>query len=67
MIGGINPLEHSWLLAKLIALVLYVYLGNQVIKRRGSRARQWLSYVLALVVFTYMLGVALTKNSWLFL
>lgn len=62
VMSGINPLEHSWLLAKLVALVCYVYLGMQVIRGRGSLASQWICFGLALATFAYMLGVAIRKN-----
>lgn len=57
-----NPLQHSWLLAKIIALVFYVYCGAQVIKTRGSKIRQWAFYSMAVASFSYIIAVAMTKS-----
>ena len=56
------PNQQHWLLAKLIALVVYVLLGTVALKRGrtlGVRAGAW---VAALAVFFYILSVALTKQ-----
>jgi uncharacterized membrane protein SirB2 len=58
-----NPLHHSWLLAKIIALVVYVVLGTQVIKTKGSVQRQWLFYGLSIATFAYIGAVAVTKSA----
>ncbi|WP_320827003.1 SirB2 family protein [Reinekea sp.] len=62
---SLHPLNNAWLLAKVIALVVYIGLGAMVIKRRGSVTRQWLTYGAAIGVFAYILAVAITKNPWL--
>ncbi len=52
-----SPLRQPWLMAKLVALVVYVGLGA-VALRRG---RAWQVFA-ALAVFLYIVSVALTKN-----
>ena len=63
----LSPLEQSWLLAKLLALVVYIVLGLIAMRLGRSlrvRAGAWL---LALVVYAYIVAVALTKSPWVVL
>ena len=60
-----NPIDHPWLTAKIIALIVYIALGTQVIKTKGSKTRQWLSYILAISTFIYIGLVAITKSPTL--
>lgn len=58
----LNPFSTPWLLAKIIALLMYIILGTQVIKNKGGKTRQRLCFVGAILTFSYMLSVALTKQ-----
>lgn len=58
----LNPFTTPWLLAKIIALLMYIILGTQVIKNKGGKTRQRLCFVGAILTFSYMLSVALTKQ-----
>lgn len=58
----LNPFTTPWLLAKIIALLVYIILGTQVIKNKGSKTRQRLCFVAAILTFSYMLSVALNKQ-----
>jgi uncharacterized membrane protein SirB2 len=54
-----------WLQAKLTALLLYIGLGFIALHRgRFSRRTRLFAWLAALVVFAYMLAVALTKEPW---
>ncbi|WP_455384918.1 SirB2 family protein [Acidihalobacter prosperus] len=56
------PTQQPWLMAKIVALVLYIVLGTIALKRgrtRGVRAGAWIA---ALAVFFYILAVAFTKQ-----
>jgi uncharacterized membrane protein SirB2 len=56
------PTQQPWLVAKLVALLVYIVLGTIALKRgrtRGVRAGAW---VAALAVFFYILAVAFTKQ-----
>ncbi len=64
--ANFNPLEQPWLAAKIIALVVYVGLGAQVIKQRGSPLRQGICFVAALACFAYIVAVALSKQVLFF-
>jgi len=64
---SISPLSSPWLMAKIIALLLYILLGTLAIKRGKTlkiRLTAWLS---AQLVFIYIVTVALTHNPlpWL--
>ena len=59
---SISPLTSPWLMAKIIALLLYIFLGTIAIKRgktRNIRLSAWLS---AQLVFIYIVTVAITHN-----
>lgn len=63
---GMSPGNQPWLLAKIIALVAYIGLGVAAFKvaKPGLQKVFWFA---ALVVFGYMISVALTKNPLGFL
>jgi uncharacterized membrane protein SirB2 len=59
---GLNPLTTFWLLAKILALLLYIALGALCLKSVPGSRRQLVFFVLALTVFSYIVLVALTKQ-----
>ena len=62
------PLVHGWLTAKLIALLVYIGLGLMVFRFAGTRTQQFGYWLAAILVFGYMVGVAIRHHpmSWLF-
>lgn len=56
-----SPMQQPWLLAKIIALILYIVLALMTFKHPnlGTRKIFWL---LSLVVFAYIVSVAISKN-----
>jgi uncharacterized membrane protein SirB2 len=64
---GLSPLEHGWLAAKLIALVLYIVLGTLSLKRGKSRGQRIAAWIAALLVFGYMVSVAVAHDPLPFL
>ena len=52
----------SWILAKIVALFVYIGLGIVVIKQIGSIPVRITSVVLALLCFVYIASVAITKQ-----
>jgi len=64
---SLNPLSHSWLLAKFVGLVVYIVLGTIAIRRGSTMRIRTIAFVAALSVFAYIVGVALSKSpaSWL--
>jgi uncharacterized membrane protein SirB2 len=65
VISGAVPWKVSWTLAKLVALLVYILLGMIAMKSRGPIAV--LAFVLATLVFAYMVLVAISKSPtpWL--
>jgi uncharacterized membrane protein SirB2 len=61
MIGN-APLTHAWLTAKVLGLVAYVVLGTIALKRGRTRRIRAAAFVAALLVFGYIVSVAVTKS-----
>lgn len=55
----------GWLGVKLIALVFYIVLGSLAIKRGRTRSKRVIAGLLALLVFAYIVAVALSKSPLL--
>lgn len=58
-----SPGSQPWLLAKIMGLVIYIGLGVVAFKNSDPRVRK-VSWLLALIVFGYIVNVALSKNPW---
>lgn len=63
---GLSPGVHPWLLAKIVALCVYIVLGVLAFRhpRKPVRTLAWLA---ALVVFMYIVSVAFSKQPLGFL
>lgn len=59
---SISPLSNAWLMAKIIALLLYIFLGTIAIKRGKTRVIRLAAWLGAQLVFIYIVTVALTHN-----
>lgn len=60
----ISPLT-DWVLAKIIALIAYIALGVLAFRIAKTPSRKALFWVLALLMFAYMYGVAITHSvTW---
>lgn len=57
------PHQTPWLAAKLITLLLYIGAGSMAIKRGRTPSGRALFTLLALVIFAYMVTVAITKTA----
>lgn len=64
---GQYPFVDAWLTAKLLALLAYIVLGMFALKRAPSYALRTLSGSLAILVYVYIVSVALTRlpQPWL--
>jgi uncharacterized membrane protein SirB2 len=60
-------LELPWLIAKLVAVVVYIGFGLVALRFGKSLPVRAIAFVLALATFAYIAGVALSKSllSWL--
>lgn len=60
------PLVEPWLSAKVIALFLYIALGMIALKPGRDRRVSIVAWISAMLVFAYIVGVAVTRNPELF-
>lgn len=56
------PFVQHWLTAKLIALIAYIVLGTIALKRGKTKSTRVAALIGALVVFAYIVVVAVTRN-----
>ena len=63
----LNPAGAPWLLAKIVGLVAYIGLGMVALKDGRPRALRATAWLAALLVFGYIVSVALTKSPLGFL
>ncbi|WP_115720274.1 SirB2 family protein [Gallaecimonas mangrovi] len=61
---GQYPFKDNWLTAKVVALVLYIALGTIAIKRGRTAQTRVLAAIGAVLVFLYIVGVAVYKSPW---
>lgn len=52
------PFVHSWLTVKVLLLVAYVALGSYALKRAATRVVRLWTFLAALLVYGYIIGVA---------
>ncbi len=56
------PGVHSWLTAKVLALLVYIGLGTIAIKRGKTKRTRVIAWLAAILVFGYIVSVALTRQ-----
>lgn len=59
---GQYPFVNSWLTAKLIGLLVYIFLGVYTLKIAKTQPARIISYLLSIATFFYIATVAVTKN-----
>ncbi len=64
---GVSPLNSVWLLTKIIALLLYIGLGSVAIKRGKTRRTKLTAWIVAQLVFCFIVATAITHSPtpWL--
>lgn len=62
----LNPLVHPWIMAKIIALLLYISFGLIAFRFAKNKNQRIFSYLAALLCVAYIVQTALTKNPWIF-
>ena len=67
--SGQYPLAQNWLSAKLVALLAYIGCGTMALKRARTRRRRVAYFIAALLIYVYIVSVAMTRNAlgWLML
>jgi uncharacterized membrane protein SirB2 len=61
---NISPFEHSWLLAKIIALLVYIGLGMIALHHGRNKAQRVSAWLLGLLTFIYIANVAFSRSPW---
>ncbi|MDO9190859.1 MAG: SirB2 family protein [Sulfurimicrobium sp.] len=56
------PGVHAWLTAKVLALLVYIGLGTIAIKRGKTKRTRVIAWLAAILVFGYIVSVALTRQ-----
>ena len=62
-----SPFSMGWLSAKIVALLVYIGLGMVALRFGKTRRIRTSCWLMALVVATYIVSVALTKSAQGFL
>jgi uncharacterized membrane protein SirB2 len=58
----IHPLNTPWLMAKIVALLIYIALGAAALRPGSNTPLRGASWVAALLCFAYIASVALSKD-----
>ncbi len=67
MVGSSRyPWTTPWLLAKVIALALYILIGMIALHSGATRKVRATAWIVAQVIFLYIVGVALTRTAFVF-
>lgn len=56
------PVTDNWLTAKLAGLIGYVIFGTWALRKGKTRRIRFICFLSALIVFAYIVAVALTKS-----
>ncbi len=59
---AISPISQPWLLAKLIALFLYIGFGLLMLRWGTNGRRRWTGLAGGLLIYAYILGAAHSKS-----
>jgi len=62
---GLSPGNSPWLLAKIIALLVYIGLGFVALRLGKTRRIRIMAWLAGLLVFAYIVAVAVTKSPTL--
>ena len=63
----LSPLDQPWLMAKIIALVLYIGVGLVALRFGRTKTVRAAAWVLGMLIFAYIVSVAVTRSAlgWL--
>jgi len=64
-VSGQYPFAQGWLTAKFFGLLIYILCGTMALKRGKTKAQRSLFLLLAVTAYAYIVGVALTRSSFL--
>jgi uncharacterized membrane protein SirB2 len=58
-----SPMEQPWLMAKIIALVIYIAVGLVALRFGSSKRVRLSAWLLGLFIFMYIVSVAMSKSA----
>lgn len=59
------PFVDNWLTAKFIALIMYIVFGSYALKRAKNTKNKMIFFILSVLLFIYIVMVALTRSvTW---
>ena len=58
-----SPMEQPWLMAKIIALVIYIAVGLVALRFGRSKRVRLSAWLLGLFIFMYIVSVAFSKSA----
>jgi len=58
----LSPFEHPWLMAKIIALLVYIGAGMIALRFGRSRKERLMAWLFGMLTFLYIVSVALSKS-----
>lgn len=64
LILHLSPLEQPWLIAKILALFIYIGLGMVALRFGRTRKIKMIAWLLALLTAGYIVSVAYSKSPW---
>jgi len=56
------PSSNTWLFAKLVALLFYIFFGLVMLRWGNSARNRWLGLLGGLLAYAYIIGVAYSKS-----
>lgn len=62
MLAAMIGPEQPWILAKIVALIAYILVGTVAIKRGKTARSRAIAAIIAILIFIYIVGVALNKT-----
>jgi uncharacterized membrane protein SirB2 len=62
VLSGQYPFVQNWLTAKLFALIAYIVAGTIALKRGKTKGVRLAAFITALLLFAYIVKVALTRQ-----
>jgi len=53
---------HPWLIAKIIGLIAYIFVGIYAIRKGKTRTSRLVAAIIAILIYLYIVGIALNKS-----
>lgn len=64
LLWHLSPLAHHWLMAKIIALLVYIAAGMVALRLGSTKTIRISAWLFGLLVFLYIVSVAFSKSVW---